>query len=131
MAHPSNTRLAGDERRMTYLIAVYPSLMITLTPGYFWYLSLHPKGPSRVSIRFGGGMSNDYAGDAEAEQNLADLKALLDDVNVEDRGCTEKVYRGLCADGAEPGHLSHLERPNFDFAQYLMNRIDPSFTPKL
>ncbi|QFT97153.1 Biphenyl dioxygenase subunit alpha [Roseovarius sp. THAF8] len=131
MAHPSNTRLEGDKRRMTYLIAVYPSLMITLTPGYFWYLSLHPKGPSQVSIRFGGGMSNDYAGDAEAEQNLADLKALLDDVNVEDRGCTEKVYRGLCADGAEPGHLSHLERPNFDFAQYLMNRIDPSFTPKL
>ncbi|MBY5986316.1 aromatic ring-hydroxylating oxygenase subunit alpha [Roseovarius atlanticus] len=131
MAHPSNTRLEGDERRMTYLIAVYPSLMITLTPGYFWYLGLHPKGPSQVRIRFGGGMSDDYAGDAEAEQNLADLKALLDDVNIEDRGCTEKVYRGLCADGAEPGHLSHLERPNFDFAQYLMNRIDPSFTPKL
>lgn len=131
MAHPSNTRLAGDERRMTYLIAVYPSLMITLTPGYFWYLSLHPQGPSQVRIRFGGGMSNDYAGDAEAEQNLADLKALLDDVNIEDRGCTEKVYRGLCADGAEPGHLSHLERPNFDFAQYLMSRIDPSFEPKL
>lgn len=131
MAHPSNTRLAGDKRRMTYLIAVYPSLMITLTPGYFWYLSLHPKGPSQVRIRFGGGMSNDYAGDAEAEQNLADLKALLDDVNIEDRGCTEKVYRGLCADGAEPGHLSHLERPNFDFAQYLMSRIDPSFEPKL
>lgn len=131
MAHPSNTRLAGEERRMTYLIAVYPSLMITLTPGYFWYLSLHPQGPSQVRIRFGGGMSNDYAGDAEAEQNLADLKALLDDVNIEDRGCTEKVYRGLCADGAEPGHLSHLERPNFDFAQYLMSRIDPSFEPKL
>lgn len=131
MAHPSNTRLAGEERRMTYLIAVYPSLMITLTPGYFWYLSLHSQGPSQVRIRFGGGMSNDYAGDAEAEQNLADLKALLDDVNVEDRGCTEKVYRGLCADGAEPGHLSHLERPNFDFAQYLMSRIDPSFEPKL
>ncbi len=131
MAHPSNTCLEGDERRMTYLIAVYPSLMITLTPGYFWYLSLHPQGPSQVRIRFGGGMSNDYAGDAEAEQNLADLKALLDDVNIEGRGCTEKVYRGLCADGAEPGHLSHLERPNFDFAQYLMNRIDPSFTPKL
>ena len=76
-------------------------------------------------------MSDDYADDAEAQQNLADLKTLLDKVNAEDRGCTEKVYRGLCADGAEPGHLSHLERPNFDFAQYLMSRIDPSFEPKL
>lgn len=131
MAHPDNDRLTGDARRMTYLIAAYPSLLITLTPGYFWYLSLHPNGPSQVRIRFGGGMSDDYAGDAEAQQNLLDLKTLLDEVNVEDRGCTEKVYCGLCADGAEPGHLSHLERPNFDFAQYLMAQIDPGFEPKL
>lgn len=131
MAHPSNDRLTGDERRTTFLLAIYPSLLITLTPGYFWYLSLHPKGPGQVQIRFGGGMSDDYKDDAEAQQNLIDLKSLLDDVNVEDRGCTEKVFRGLSADGAEPGHLSHLERPNFDFAQYLMSRMDPSFTPAI
>ncbi|WP_417210282.1 aromatic ring-hydroxylating oxygenase subunit alpha [Antarctobacter sp.] len=126
MAHPSNDRLKGDERRTTFLLAIYPSLMITLTPGYFWYLSLHPKGPGQVHIRFGGGMSDDYADDADAQDNFTALKTLLDDVNVEDRGCTEKVYRGLCSDLAQPGHLSHLERPNYDFAQYLMSRIDAS-----
>ncbi len=124
MAHASNDRLKGEERRTTFLLALYPSLMITLTPGYFWYLSLHPVSPGKVHIRFGGGMSDDYKDDADAQQNFADLKTLLDDVNVEDRGCTEKVYRGLCSDAAEPGHLSHLERPNYDFAQYLMARID-------
>ena len=124
MAHPSNDRLQGDERRTTFLLAIYPSLMITLTPGYFWYISLHPKGPGQVHIRFGGGMSDDYAGDADAEVNFQDLKTLLDEVNVEDRGCTEKVFRGLCSDRAVPGHLSHLERPNYDFAQYLMSRIE-------
>ncbi|MEO0390541.1 MAG: SRPBCC family protein [Pseudomonadota bacterium] len=124
MAHPNNDRLQGDARRTTYLLALYPSLMITLTPGYFWYLSLHPKGPGQVHIRFGGGMSDDFADDPDAQDNFAELKALLDDVNVEDRGCTEKVYRGLCSDVATPGHLSHLERPNYDFAQYLMARID-------
>lgn len=123
MAHPGNDRLKGDERRMTYLLAIYPSLLITLTPGYFWYLSLHPKGPGQVHIRFGGGMSDDFAGDPDAEQNFRDLKTLLDDVNIEDRGCTEKVYRGLCSGLAAPGHLSHLERPNYDFAQYLMARV--------
>jgi choline monooxygenase len=50
------------------------------------------------------------------------VKTLLDQVNVEDRGCTEKVFRGLSARAARPGHLSHLERPNFDFAQYLAER---------
>jgi len=124
MAHENNDRLKGDERRTTFLLALYPSLLITLTPGYFWYLSLHPVSPSQVHIRFGGGMSDDYKDDADAQQNFADLKALLDDVNVEDRGCTEKVFRGLSSNAAEPGHLSHLERPNYDFAQYLMAKID-------
>lgn len=124
MAHPSNTRLTGEARRTTFLLALYPSLLITLTPGYFWYLSLHPKGPGQVHIRFGGGMSDDYRTDADAQQNFLDLKTLLDEVNVEDRGCTEKVYQGLCARMATPGHLSHLERPNYDFAQYLMARIE-------
>jgi phenylpropionate dioxygenase-like ring-hydroxylating dioxygenase large terminal subunit len=123
-AHPDNDRLTGDMRRMTYLIAIYPSLLITLTPGYFWYLSLLPKGPGQVHIRFGGGMSDDFAGDADAAENFAQLKALLDDVNVEDRGCTEKVFRGLSSPLARAGHLSHLERPNYDFARYLLDRIE-------
>ena len=124
MAHPTkNNRLKGEERRTTYLLALYPSLMITLTPGYFWYISLHPKGPGQVHIRFGGGMSNDFAEDTDISDNFTQLKTLLDEVNVEDRGCTEKVFNGLCSDAATPGHLSHLERPNYDFAQYLMGKI--------
>jgi phenylpropionate dioxygenase-like ring-hydroxylating dioxygenase large terminal subunit len=123
MAHPSNTRMQGDRRRTTFLLAIYPSLMITLTPGYFWYLSLHPDGVDHVRIGFGGGMSDDYADDPDAQANFERLKALLDDVNVEDKGCTEKVYKGLSSNGATAGHLSHLERPNYDFAHYINRRI--------
>ncbi len=123
MAHPTNTRMQGDRRRTTYLLAIYPSLLITLTPGYFWYLTLHPDGVDHVRIGFGGGMSDDYAEDADAQANFAQLKTLLDDVNVEDKGCTEKVYKGLSSSGATPGHLSHLERPNYDFAHYINGRI--------
>ena len=123
MAHPSNTRMQGERRRTTFLLAIYPSLLITLTPGYFWYLTLHPHGVGQVRIGFGGGMSDDYAGDADAQANFVALKTLLDEVNVEDKGCTEKVYRGLSSYAAEPGHLSHLERPNYDFAHYINARI--------
>jgi phenylpropionate dioxygenase-like ring-hydroxylating dioxygenase large terminal subunit len=123
LAHPSNMRMQGDRRRTTFLLAIYPSLLITLTPGYFWYLSLHPRGVDQVHIIFGGGMAPEFAGSPEAQQHFAELKRLLDEVNVEDRGCTEKVYRGVCADTARPGHLSHLERPNFDFAQWIASRL--------
>ncbi|NJM30527.1 MAG: Rieske 2Fe-2S domain-containing protein [Rhizobiales bacterium] len=123
LAHPDNTRMVGERRRTTFLLAIYPSLLITLTPGYFWYLSLHPRGVGQVSIVFGGGLSPDFANSPEAQAHFAQLKSLLDEVNVEDRGCTEKVYRGACAERAKAGHLSHLERPNFDFAQYIASRV--------
>lgn len=123
LAHPSNTTLQGDDRRKTWLLAIYPSLLITLTPGYFWYLSLTPDGPGRVNVTFGMGMSADWLADPAAKDHLSSVKALLDHVNVEDKGCTEKVYRGLLSGMAEPGPLSHLERPNFEFAQYLARRI--------
>jgi hypothetical protein len=108
---------------MTYLLAIYPSLLITLTPGYFWYLSLHPQGPGQVRIIFGGGMSLDFVQDAESQKHFAQLKTLLDHVNVEDRGCTERVYRGMASELATPGHLSHLERPNYEFATYIASMI--------
>lgn len=119
LAHPSNTSLTGDQRRTTWLLAIYPSLLITLTPGYFWYLSLAADGPGQVKVLFGGGMSADWMADPQAMGNLDALKALLDRVNVEDKGCTERVYRGLLAEMSAPGPLSHLERPNFEFAQYI------------
>ena len=123
VAHPDNTRLKGDWRRTTILMAIYPCLLITLTPGYFWYLSLHPKATGKVHITYGGGLSPDFMSDPEAESMFAKAKALLDDVQDEDRGCTEKVYRGLCSDLSKPGHLSHLERPIYDFANYLAGRL--------
>ena len=125
LAHPSNTTLTGDQRRITWLLSIYPSLLITLTPGYFWYLSLTPDGPGHVNVLYGGGMSADWVQDPQAEGYLAQLRALLDDVNDEDKGCTERVYRGLCAGLSEPGPLSHLERPNFEFAQWIAGRVGP------
>ena len=122
LAHPDNTRITGERRRTAYLLAIYPSLLITLTPGYFWYLCLHPHGVGQVHMTFGGGMAPEFAKSPEAQLHFTQLKTLLDAVNVEDRGCTERVFKGLSARAAKAGHLSHLERPNFDFAQYLAER---------
>ncbi len=123
LAHPNNTHLEGEDRRKTYLLSIYPALMITLTPGYFWYLSLHPDGPDHVNILYGGGLAPEFREDPESEKHFAELKEILDRVNDEDRGCTESVYKGLCSGLGAPGPLSHLERPNFEFAQYINSRI--------
>ena len=123
LAHPSNTALQGDERRRTWLLALYPSLLVTLTPGYFWYLSLMPDGPDKVKIIFGGGLSADFMADADAQIHLIKVKALLDAVNEEDRGCTERVWKGMQSRYARPGPLSHLERPNYEFARWISQKV--------
>ncbi|TMJ35530.1 MAG: Rieske 2Fe-2S domain-containing protein [Alphaproteobacteria bacterium] len=121
-AHPANTRLEGKWRKTTALLALYPSHLITLTPGYFWYLSLHPKGVGQVHMVYGGGLSPEFIDDPKAQEYVAALKKLLDEVNVEDRQCTERVFRGLNSQKAKPGHLSYLERPIYDFMQYIAER---------
>ena len=123
LAHPSNSTLKGLDRRRTWLLAIYPSLMITLTPGSFWYLLLTPDGPDHVQVLFGGGLSKDWAADPKALAYLETVMELLDDVNIEDKGCVEKVYQGMLSGLSAPGPLSHLERPNYDFATYLAQRI--------
>ena len=131
-AHPTNTRLEGRWRRTTALLAIYPSHMITLTPGYFWYLSLQPRGPDRVAMLFGGGWSPEFLADARAAEYATGLKKLLDEVNVEDRRCTERVFQGVSSALARPGHMSHLERPNYDFLQYIAEKtagFERTFAP--
>ncbi|WP_211193429.1 SRPBCC family protein [Paraburkholderia sp. UYCP14C] len=122
-AHPANTRLQGHWRRTTALLAIYPTHLITLTPGYFWYLILQPRGVGRVHIRFGGGLAPEFVDDPRAAEYMATLKTLLDEVNAEDRRGVEAVFRGVHAPLAKPGHLSPLERPNYDFARYLAAHV--------
>ena len=110
LAHPENKVLRGTAQDDLPSCDLSESFDHT-APGYFWYLSLHPKGVGQVQITFGGGMSLDYMDDDDAQDNFRQLKTLLDEVNVETVGA-RKVYRGLCSQSAEPGHLSHLERPN-------------------
>ncbi len=122
-AHPDNAHLEGDWRKTTALICAYPGHLITLTPGYFWYLCLQPRGVGQVHIIYGGGFAPEYVNDPDADQMAQDLKTLLDEVNEEDRIGVENVYRGTRGKLARNGHLSHLERPNFEFGQYLARKI--------
>ncbi|MEM7124476.1 MAG: Rieske 2Fe-2S domain-containing protein [Pseudomonadota bacterium] len=122
-AHPDNDYLSGEWRRTTALITIYPSHMITLTPGYFWYLVLRPKGVDQVDILYGGGLARHFVDDEKGQTYMDEMKTLLDEVNEEDRTGVERVYRGLKAPLAQPGRLSHLERPNYEFGQYLARQI--------
>ena len=122
-AHATNTRLTGVLRRTTWVLALYPSLMITLSPGYFWYLCFGPDGPSRVDVAFGGGMAPEFAADELADRFFADTRKRTSAIVEEDRLCVERVYRGMQSSLATPGPLSHYEGGNFGFARWIAGRV--------
>lgn len=122
-AHPANTHLEGDWRRRTALVTIYPSHLITLTPGYFWYLVVRPEAVNRVHLIFAGGLSPEFVRDARGAEYMAQLKTLLDAVNEEDRRCVESVFRGMSSPFASGGHLSYLERPNHEFGRYVAETV--------
>ncbi len=76
---------------MTWLLSIYPALMITLTPGYFWYLSLTPDGPGACERAFTVALSAPTGVPIlTPRRHLTAVKALLDDVNVEDKEISSK-----------------------------------------
>jgi hypothetical protein len=92
-AHPRSTRLEGGWRRMKALVTIYPNHLITLTPGYLWYLSLQPRGVSAVHVVCGGGMAQEWLEDPDAKRHLAALETLVRGVNAEDRAAGEARVR--------------------------------------
>ena len=123
LAHPANTRMEGDRRRTTYLLAIYPEPAHHPDAGLLLVPLAAPHGAGQVRVIFGGGMSPEFVNDPDAQAHFAALKALLDEVNVEDKGCTETGLSRPLLRPAQPGHLSHLERPNFDFATYIASML--------
>ena len=124
-AHPANKRMKGRERTTSAILSIYPSHLVTLTPGYFWYLSLQPLAPGKVHMIFGGGFAPEFIADPRVDEYNTTFRTLLAEVNVEDQGCTEAVFRGVNAGLSQPGHLSHLERPIYDFLRYIASRTGP------
>ena len=76
-----------------------------------------------MQILYGGGLAPDFVADPDFETIARDTKDLLDRTNEEDRVGVEAVYRGLSSAYAAPGHLNPLERPNYEFGQYVAGKV--------
>ena len=123
-AHPDNTWLQGDQRRTSILPTVFPSHMYALAPDHLWYLSLQPLGHDKVCIRYGAALAPEVlAASDDPEGMKAKVIAFLDQVNNEDKGVVEGIFRGAQARLSESGPLCWLERENHEFTQYIARHL--------
>ena len=123
-AHPHNSKLKGKDRSTSVLGTVFPCHMFTLAPDHLWYLSLQPREPGEIDVRYGLAFAPEVMADQEAyDTRLAEAKAFLDATNEEDRVVVESLWEGVQAPLAQPGPLSWLEKGNLDFLRYILRMV--------
>ncbi len=123
-AHPQNCRLEGKARSTSVLGTVFPCHMFVLAPDHLWYLSLQPRSPGEIDVRYGLALAPEVMADEGAfDARLEEAKAFLDATNEEDRVVVEALWKGVQAPLAEPGPLSWLEKENLDFLRYIRRMV--------
>jgi len=124
VAHPRNRKLRGDWRRTSVMPTVFPSHMYVLAPDHLWYLSVQPKGPSEVSIRYGVALAPEvFKHHPDVKSFIDEIQELLGRVQEEDRILVEAILKGAQAPLARRGPLSWLEREIHEFIQYLARQL--------
>ncbi len=123
-AHPQNRRLEGRARSTSVLGTIFPCHMFVLAPDHLWYLSLQPRSPGEIDVRYGLAFAPEVMADQNGlDARIEEAKAFLDATNEEDRVVVEGLWEGVQAPLAEPGPLSWLEKENLDFLRYILRMV--------
>jgi len=77
----------------------------------------------RVRVRWGVAAYPGAVPEEKREEHVAEIKAVLDKVNAEDRGLIESLYRGAASMFAESGRLCPLERSLWEFNRYVARML--------
>lgn len=124
LAHPANTALTGSWRKTTVLAAVFPGFVVQLQPDWMWFLRITPLGTDRVRIAWQVSVAPEVlAGQADPDRYVAELMALIDQVNSEDQPIVEGIRSGVGRPQFERAPLSFLERNVYDFDRYIASRL--------
>ena len=114
--------LTNFEVTRAVLIGNFPSHVYVAFPGgHMLWMSLHPEGVSRVRMRWGVALAPGYL--ELTGEDPADIRALYETLNAEDKTMIEPQYRGYASPMPGTGALSPLEAPIWEFARYLAGRL--------
>lgn len=124
MAAPGDARLEGDWRKTTVLAAVFPGFVIQLQPDWLWFLRITPVGTDQVRIAWQVAVAPATLAAAEDPDALvAEINALVDQVNSEDHPVIAGIRRSVDRPQFERAPMSYLERNVYDFDRYLTTRL--------
>jgi len=124
-AHPDNTRLRGEWRRMMTDFCVFPSHLVTLMPDYLWYISVQPLGTGRMRATWGFAVPPEVLAGVDARDRdayVAEFRHYLLVANDEDKALVEALHRGSSSPLLPRGSYHPIERNLWQFMRYLARR---------
>ena len=106
------------------LAAIFPGFVIQLQPDWLWFLMITPMGTDQVRIAWQVAVApTTLAAADDPDALIADINALIDQVNCEDHPVVAGIRRNVDRPQFDRAPLSNLERNVFDFDRYLTTRL--------
>ena len=113
------------------LVSLPPGFVGVLSEGRFDWLSVHPIGLARCSVRTGSAVATAPGAVGRLARSIAESVSAaaypMADFLPEDKAICERVQRGVAGDFV-PGRLVPMERVVADFGHYLnwrLNHVEP------
>jgi phenylpropionate dioxygenase-like ring-hydroxylating dioxygenase large terminal subunit len=83
-----------------------------------------PQGMDQVRIRWRVSIPREILENSpDREEYIAGIKALLIQVNSEDRPVVEGLFQATASNFAKAGPMSHLERNVYEFDRYIARKL--------
>lgn len=121
---PTNPNLSEEERLKIPLFAIFPSLLVSVSPERLFWVLAQPLQTDQIAVRWGidtyPGVVPDGAAGAAM---LAKIRQTFDDINLEDKDIVRQIRRNSESRLAAQGPLSQKERPLINFAHYLARML--------
>ncbi len=121
-AHPKNTTLKGQWRRMMVDFCVFPNHLVTLMPDYLWYISVQPISIGQFRALWGFAVPPEILADISPKDYndwLSQMVSYMNIANDEDRALVEGLYRGTSSSVLPKGTFHPIERNLWQFIRYL------------
>ena len=119
-----NEALTESERSEYPIFGVFPTHLCSVSAERLFWISLRPRGPGHVRVRWGVDAYPDSIPDGdEGEERRRTLRSTFDRINAEDRIIIEQIQANASASLAVPGRLSPKENCIWEFQRYLARRL--------
>ncbi|MEM7223344.1 MAG: aromatic ring-hydroxylating dioxygenase subunit alpha [Pseudomonadota bacterium] len=121
---PNNPALTDEERLKIPLFAVFPTLLVSVSPERLFWVLAQPLGTDRIAVRWGiDSFPGLWPDEGTRDYLLSKVRVKFDAINQEDKDIVRQIRRNAESRFAAQGPLSTKERPLINLAGYLARML--------